>query len=122
MFEDVISEVQTAVEHSRHWAETGWPVTFGARRIAVSTLKEAEALPRNSAIRLEAVNYWKQAGLTGNDAGDWGERAVAALKDGDLDAAADALYFSQYVEKPFADSTKTWLPLYESFIARFPSN
>ncbi|NTW83363.1 MAG: hypothetical protein HGB36_08365 [Chlorobiaceae bacterium] len=122
MFEDVISEIQKAVDNSRHWSETGWTVTFGSRNIEISSLKQAEALPRNSAIRLEAINYWKQARLTGNDSGDWGDKAVAAMQAGDIKSASDALYFSQFIEKPFVESASTWLPLYESFIARFPSN
>jgi hypothetical protein len=122
MYEAMISELQKAVENSRHWADTGWPVTFGTRKIAVNTLREAEALPRNSVIRLEAQNYWKQAVLTGSDAGDWGEKAIDALQKGDVEGAADALYFSQYLEKPFSESSKTWQPLYESFMARFRPN
>ncbi|NTW11216.1 MAG: hypothetical protein HGA26_07640 [Chlorobiaceae bacterium] len=122
MFEDVIGEVQKAVENSRHWAEKGWPVSFGPRNIAVNTLKEAEALPRTSAIRPEAVNYWKQARLTGNDAGDWGEKAIAALGAGNIKGAADALYFSQYLEKPFTEFSRTWQPLYDAFLARFRPN
>ncbi|NTU97627.1 MAG: hypothetical protein HGA62_07445 [Chlorobiaceae bacterium] len=122
MFQDVISEVRKAVDSSRHWAETGWQVSFGPRAITVCTLREAEALPRNSVVRLEAQNYWKQAQLTGNDAADWGEKAISALDAGDLKGASDALYFTQYIEKPFSDSSKTWLPLYESFVARFHRN
>jgi hypothetical protein len=119
MYEDVISEVKKAVESSRHWADNGWPVSFGPRNIEVSSLKAAEALPRTSVIRLEARNYWEQALLTGNDAGEWGEKAIEALEAGNVKGAADALYFSQFIEKPFAESSKTWLPLYDSFMERF---
>ncbi|NTW57274.1 MAG: hypothetical protein HGB20_09580 [Chlorobiaceae bacterium] len=122
MFEDVISEVLKAVETSKHWAESGWPATFGPRNIAVNTLKDAEALPRNSLIRLEAQNYWKQVQLAGADTSEWGMKALDALKRGDVKSAGDALYFSQYIEKPFSECSKTWLPLYESFAERYMKN
>jgi hypothetical protein len=122
MFEDVITEVRKAVESSRHWADNGWQASFGPRNIQVSTLREAEALPRTSAVRLEAVNYWKQARLTGNDSADWGEKAIAALEAGNVKRAADALYFTQFIEKPFAEFSRTWEPLYAEFMARFMPN
>jgi len=118
MFEDLIRRVEEATAASRQWAETGWPATFGPRGVAVPTLREAKALPKNAVFREEAVNYWNQARLIGNDAADAGQKALDALRRGDLSAADDALYFCQYVEKPFAEQAKTWLPLYEAFRER----
>jgi hypothetical protein len=114
MSEDVIQQVQGAVTRSRKWAETGWPVTFGPRNVEVSSLSQAKSLPKNFVFRQEAVNYWNQAQLTGNDAADSGQKALDALKSGNLAAAENALYFCQFIEKPFADSAKTWSPLYEA--------
>jgi hypothetical protein len=118
MIDDFIREVQEAIEYSRNWAVKGWAVTFGPRSIEVSSLKQAQALPRNFVFRDEAVNYWNQVLLAGNDTAEAGEKALAALKVGDLKAAADALYLSQYIEKPFAASAATWGPLYEAMKER----
>ncbi len=115
MSEDVIHQVQEAIASSRKWAETGWPVTFGPRNVEVSSLKQAQSLPKNFVFRLEALNYWNQAKLTGNDAADSGQKALDALKNSNVSAADNALYFCQFIEKPFAENAKTWLPLYEAF-------
>lgn len=112
MSEDVIRLVQDAIACSRKWADTGWSVTFGGRNVEVSSLKQAQALPKHVVFRSEALNYWNQAKLTGNDAADSGQKALDALKNGNLAAADNALYFCQYIEKPFTESSKTWQPLY----------
>lgn len=114
MYDDLIRQVQEAIAYSGNWAEKGWPATFGPRNIEVSSLKQAQALPRNFVYRDEAVNYWNQVLLAGTDTADAGNKALTALKKGDLNAAADALYLSQYIEKPFAASSSTWAPLYEA--------
>jgi hypothetical protein len=118
MFEDLISQVQEAITCSRNWADKGWTVTFGPRNVEVSSLKAAQSLPGNFIFRDEAVNYWKQARLMGNDSADAGQKALDALKSGNLQAADDALYLSQYIEKPFAEHARTWWPLYEAFQAK----
>jgi hypothetical protein len=115
MSEDLIRQVEDAIACSRSWAEKGWPVTFGPRNVAVSSLKEAKSLPATFLYRQEALNYWNQARLMGNDAGDAGMKALDALKSGNMRAAHDALYLSQYIEKPLADNARTWHPVYEAF-------
>ncbi len=115
MSEDFINQVEEAIASSRKWAETGWPVTFGPRNVEVSSLKQAQSLPKNFIFRQEAANYWNQAKLTGNDAADSGQKALDALKKGNLSAVDNALYFCQFIEKPFTEDAKTWLPLYEAF-------
>lgn len=117
MFEDFICRVEEAISCSGNWAEKGWPVTFGPRNVAVSSLKEAKSLPVTFLYRQEALNYWNQARLMGNDAADAGKKALDALKNGNMRAAHDALYLSQYIEKPVADNAGTWHPLYEAFTA-----
>lgn len=114
MFDDLIRQVQDAIASSRKWAETGWSVAFGPRNVEISSLKQAMALPKNVVFREEAINYWKQAELLGIDTSASGQKALDALKAGNLKAAVNALYFSQYQEKPFAEFSKTWLPLYEA--------
>ncbi len=115
MSEDVINQVQEAIACSRKWSETGWPVTFGPRNTEVSSLQQAQSLPKNFVFRQEALNYWNQAKLTGNDAADSGQKALDALNNRNVSAADNALYFCQFIEKPFAEYSKTWLPLYEEF-------
>lgn len=115
MYEEVMRQIEKAIESSEQWAVTGWSAAFGSRQVVVGNLKDAEALPRNAVYRLEAINYWKQVEQTGHDAAEAGRKALDALRNGDECTAADALYFSQYVEKPIAVFSNTWGPLYEEF-------
>ncbi len=114
MFEDVIPQMEEAVERSRKWAENGWRMGFGPQNAPVDSLKEAEALPVSFIYREEAVSYWRQVHLMGNDAADSGEKAVEALKNGNIDAAEKALYLSSYIERPYENYTSTWSSLYEA--------
>ena len=115
MFEDMVPRVEEAVELSRKWAENGWKMKFGPKNVEVVSLKEAEALPISFIYREEAVNYWHQVHLMGNDAADSGEKAVESLKVGDIDAAEKALYLSSYIERPYENYTTAWKSLYETF-------
>ncbi|HBR59121.1 MAG: hypothetical protein QGI53_08710 [SAR324 cluster bacterium] len=114
MYEDLIKKTEAAIDNSLHWAERGWSVTFGPRQTEINSLQAAEELPDTFVYRMEAINYWKQARLTGHDAGVSGKKALASLKKGDLKDAEDHLYFSQYVEKPFEEFSKTWVSVYEA--------
>jgi hypothetical protein len=114
MYEDLIKKTEAAIDTSLHWAERGWSVTFGPRQTEINSLQAAEELPDTFVYRMEAINYWKQARLTGHDAGVSGKKALASLKKGDLKDAEDHLYFSQYVEKPFEEFSKTWVSVYEA--------
>ncbi|MBN1929005.1 MAG: hypothetical protein JW764_05645 [Chlorobiaceae bacterium] len=118
MMEDVIRMVEQAIETSSRWQETGWPATFGARNVEVPNLKAAEALPRNAVYRDEAINYWRQARLTGHDTAEAGRKALEALMRGDLASAGDALYLCRYLEIPFEKDAHTWQQVYEAFQAR----
>jgi hypothetical protein len=118
MMDDMILMIEKAVESSSHWPETGWPATFGPRNVEVSNLKAAEALPKTAVFREEAVNYWKQARLIGNDTAEAGRKALESLKADRLAAADNALYLCQYLEKPFELQARTWLPVYEAFRSR----
>lgn len=114
MFEDMIPRIEDAVERSRKWAENGWNMGFGPKNVAVVSLKEAEALPVSFIYREESVNYWRQVQLMGNDAADSGEKALDALKKGDIDAAEKALYLSAYIERPYEMYTSDWKSLYDA--------
>ena len=114
MYEDLIKKTEAAIDNSLHWAERGWSATFGPRQTEINSLQAAEELPETFVYRMEAINYWKQARLTGHDAGVSGKKALASLKKGDLKDAEDHLYFSQYVEKPFEEFSKTWVSVYEA--------
>ena len=114
MYDDLIKKTETAIDNSLHWAERGWSVTFGPRQTEINSLQAAEELPETYVYRMEAINYWKQVRLTGHDAGVSGQKALESLKKGDLRDAEDHLYFSQYVEKPFAEFSKTWVKVYEA--------
>ena len=114
MYEELIEQTEKAIDLSMNWAKRGWKVTFGPRQTNVSSLEEAEELDKTFVYRDEAVNYWKQARLTGYDAGISGQKALEALKNEDLKNAEDHLYFCQYIEKPFAESSKTWGALHSA--------
>lgn len=118
MYEELIARITRAVDASEKWAENGWAVTFGPRGEEVLNLKSAEALGRAISFRREAINYWKQAQLTGQDAAASGRKALRALEAGDEPAAMNALYFCRYIEAPFAQQANTWSPLYDSLSAK----
>ncbi|TNJ40121.1 hypothetical protein FGF66_02210 [Chlorobaculum thiosulfatiphilum] len=118
MMDDMIPMVEKAIETSSHWPDNGWPVAFGNRQVEVSSLKAAESLPKNAVYREEAINYWRQARLTGNDTAESGKKALEALKKGNLADVHDALYLCQYLELPFEAAAKTWRPVYEAFMAK----
>lgn len=114
MHEDLIGRIMEAIDQSKEWAEKGWKVTFGRREVEVSSLQHAQSLPQNIVCRAEAVNYWTDVDQTGKEAADYAKKAIAALKKNDLKAAEDAIYFSKYLEKAFADYTRTWKPVHEA--------
>ena len=114
MHEDLIGRIMEAIDRSKEWAEKGWKVTFGRREVEVSSLHQAQRLPQNFVCRKEAVNYWTNVNQTGREAAGYGKKAIAALKRNDIKAAEDAIYFSKYLEKSFADNTRTWKPVHEA--------
>tara|TARA_B100002003_G_C14049609_1_gene505560 strand:+ start:588 stop:953 length:366 start_codon:yes stop_codon:yes gene_type:complete len=114
MHEDLIGQIMEAIDRSKEWAEKGWKVTFGRREVEVSSLHQAQSLPQNVVCREEAVNYWTNVEQTGREAAKYGKKAIAALKRNDLRAAEDAIYFAKYLEKAFADYTRTWKPVHEA--------
>jgi len=118
MMDDMIPMVEKAIETSSHWQDTGWPVAFGNRQVEVNSLKAAESLPKSALYREEAIGYWRQARLTGEDTAESGKKALGALKEGRMGDAQNALYFCQYIETPFEAAAKTWRPVYEAFMAK----
>ena len=122
MYKELIEKTEKAIELSMNWAKNGWDVSFGPRQTKVTSLEEAEGLDKTFVYKDEAVNCWKQARLTGYDAGISGQKALEALKNEDLKSAEDHLYFCQYIEKPFADSSKTWAGLYKDVKEKIASD
>lgn len=118
MMDDMIPMVEKAIETSSRWPDTGWPAAFGNRQVEVNSLKAAESLPKNAVYREEAINYWRQARLTGQDTAESGKKALAALKEGRFGDVQDALYLCQYLELPFENAARTWRPVYEAFMAK----
>lgn len=114
MYEALIQQTEEALDRTSKWAETGWIAAFGQRGVVVGSLKEAMALPRTAVYRQEAQNYWRQVVLTAEDTSVYGRKALDAFRAGDILKAVDALYFAQYIEKPIAEYSRTWQPLYEA--------
>lgn len=113
MSQELIQEIEKAVESSKHWGEKGWELKFGPRQYPVNNLAEAEALKHGHAFKDEAVAYWKRAQQCGEECAEYGERAIEALKKGDMRAADDALYYAMFMEKFYEKQTRTWKPLYD---------
>ena len=114
MYEDLIGQVEEAVERSSNWASTGWKMNFGERALEANSIEEAKPLPNSFVFREEAVNYWNQVELSSKDAADAGKQALEALKKGDMRRAVDSVYLSLYIERPYAFGSKTWKSVYEA--------
>ncbi len=112
MPEGLIDQVQQAIERSLQWAHKGWKVTFGERGVEVSSLPQARSLPESFICSEEAVDYWTHVAQTGREAAGYGKKALAALRRNDFKMAEDALYFSRYLESPFANFSATWKPVH----------
>lgn len=112
MNKDFINSVQHAVEQSLRWSEQGWPVTFGIRKVVVSSLRQALELPENEACRDDAVHYWEQVDQLGKETAEWGRKAAEHLTGNDLQVAEDALYYARFLERPIVQYTRTWKPVH----------
>lgn len=113
--EEIAKEIEQALQVTRSWAETGWPMTFGKQLRAVNTITAANALEESFVYRQEAQSYWRRAKEAGGEAATWGERALAAVKKGDLKDADDSLYFALYLERPIRGDAPVWGPVYKKF-------
>jgi len=113
MDNDLERQLRQAIDRSRQWASTGWPVAFGERGVVVSSLDQAQHLPVTDVHRLVAVGYWQNVARIGLEAAAWGEKALHHLADNDLHAAEAAVYSACYLERPLAHRTMTWRPVHE---------
>jgi len=111
MSQDIQKQIESAIDQSGKWAETGWKTTFGMRQTEVNSLKDAMALPDSFSFKLEAVAYWDKVKSTGEEAADWGKKALDALKTSDEKGLADAVYFAHYIEKFYEQHSNTWKPV-----------
>ena len=112
---EITAAIEKALQVTKTWAETGWPMTFGKQLRAVNTLTAANALEESFVYRQEAQSYWRRVKEAGGEAATWGERALAALKKGDLKDADDSLYFALYLERPIRGDAPVWGPVYTKF-------
>ncbi len=112
---EIAGDIENAVQATKRWAETGWPMTFGKLQRSVNTLTEANALEESFVYRLEAQSYWRRVKEAGGEAASWGERALAALRKGDVKDADDSLYFAVYLERPIRGDAPVWGPVYKKF-------
>jgi len=112
---DIAGDIEKALEATKSWAETGWPMTFGKPQRSVNTLKDANGLEESFVYRQEAQSYWRRVKEAGGEAVSWGERALSALKKGDIKDADDSLYFAVYLERPIRGDAPVWGPVYKKF-------
>ena len=104
----LIAAVEKACDEATNWAVTGWEMRWGMNQIAVNSLAEAKAKPATFVNRQEALSYWTAIEEIGAECAASGQKALAALKVGDLGAAANAVYFAKFTEKKFNKQTPTW--------------
>jgi len=118
MGQNIEQLIQAAIDKSEKWHTEGWKVTFGTRSTEVNSLEEAEKLPRNFVYRLEAIAYWTRVKGSGAEAADWGRRALASLKKGDMTDVNDSVYYAMVVEKPINDKAPTWAPVVQALTSK----
>jgi hypothetical protein len=104
----LIEKVDAATKTTANWATAGWPVTFGNRNTPVNSLPEAEATNDTFVNRQEALSYWKTVAELGRMCVTQGEKAKAALESGDIQAAADAVYYAKFWEHRLNKELPTW--------------
>ncbi|MBF0124675.1 MAG: hypothetical protein HQL60_04995 [Magnetococcales bacterium] len=106
--QDLITQLQQAIQRASDWATSGWPMRFGSHQVEVSSLPAAEKMPRSFANRQEALAYWTNVAMVSQESISYGEKALKALQKGDLPAAYDALYFARFIEKRLNEASPTW--------------
>jgi hypothetical protein len=105
---ELIAEVAKATEEASNWAVVGWEMRWGMNQVPVNSLKEAQAKPATFVNRQEALSYWTDIEQIGAECAACGEKAKKGLETGDLQAAANAIYFAKFTEKKFNKATPTW--------------
>jgi hypothetical protein len=121
MNENIINSVKEAVKKSLSWQEEGWNVTFGFRNTKISTLKDAKSQPDSFVNKIEAVSFWQHVKEAGQEAGEYGNKALSALEKGDLQDAADCVYSAWFIERNFDHYTNIWRPIYEEIASKTAS-
>jgi hypothetical protein len=116
MYNDLIEQVQRAIERSFEWARLGWVVSFGRLEIPVSSLQQAKELPENFVYREEALDYWSNVEQLGQEAAAYGKKALICLGKNDLKAAEDAIYQALYIERPCEHYSMTWRAVHDSIL------
>lgn len=112
---ELSTDIEAALRATNAWADAGWSMTFGKQLRPVNSLREAEALEESFVYRLEAQSYWRRVREAAKEAAVWGERALAAVRKGDVRDADDALYFALYLERPIRGDAPVWGPVYQKF-------
>jgi hypothetical protein len=105
-------ELDKAIDKASSWAVTGWSMTFGNRNVPVNSLQDAQILKNSFPNRLEALSYWEDIELLGQETAEHGKKAKAALEQGDLHGAKNSLYLACYLEKRINENSPTWGPAY----------
>ncbi|MBF0158925.1 MAG: hypothetical protein HQL58_05325 [Magnetococcales bacterium] len=104
----LIEQLQQTIQKASDWVTSGWPVCFGHNQVNVPSLPAAEKMPHNFVNRQEALAYWHNVALASRESVEYGQKALAALQQGDLSSAYDALYFARFVEKRLNEVSATW--------------
>lgn len=116
--QQLIGQLEQTLQEASQWPTTGWPMRFGIHQVEVSSLPAAKKMAENFAYRLEALAYWDNVALTSRESVGYGQKALEALRQGDLSAAADALYFARFIEKRHRESSPTWNGIYNAVISQ----
>lgn len=112
MSQELASKIEEAIKDTKEWYTRGWNVTFGPRRTIISNLEEAKGQPDTFVYKLEAIAYWNRVKNASEDALDYGEKALASLKSGDMRSVEDYIYAAYMAERPMTEKKMTWEELY----------
>ncbi|MBF0261734.1 MAG: hypothetical protein HQL97_07885 [Magnetococcales bacterium] len=107
----MLKRLDEAIAEARGWASNGWTMTFGRNAVRIGSLSEARAQTERFVNRQEALAYWRSVADTGEETAVQGEKAKAALENGDLRIAEGAVYFAVLVEKKLNKPNSTWEPV-----------
>jgi primosomal protein N'' len=110
--QQLMAQVKAATETARNWHLKGWTMKFGPYQNEVNSLAAANEMNDRYQNRQEALTYWQQIEMASNETVAQGEKAMAALAQGNVDGAKRAVYYAMFVEKKFDESAPNWGPVF----------
>ncbi|OSM05102.1 hypothetical protein [Magnetofaba australis] len=110
--EQIISQLDQAIDAASKWADTGWTMKFGPYNDEVNSLQAAREKPETFVYRLEAIAYWEDIQEQGAETVAQGQKAKEALQNGNMMLARQAVHHAMFLEKKVNDKAPTWGKLF----------